>query len=170
MLCCVPKHTFIKKPSSQEDFYSDFTEIHRQHVHGRIVQVPNRLYDDTGCAIEFDKEKTLVDGLTHKDLCSSMPCNTNTKKLLNRGVERANIIDCWCKDKTKTRKHAEVESAKTIVAANLTDSIFLGGTLNQIDDRTKVTQDSGEGTHKNDDDSLSDVKGQIVSLMLRLFK
>ena len=38
------------------------------HVHGRIVQVPSRKNNATHCAIDFDKEKILVDELTHDDL------------------------------------------------------------------------------------------------------
>ena len=40
--------------------------MHGPHVYGRVVQVPNRSHNKTDYAIEFDKEKTLVDGLTHK--------------------------------------------------------------------------------------------------------
>ena len=109
------------------------------HVHGIIVQVPNRKTNATEYVTEFDKDKTLVDGLTHENSCSSISCNARTKKILKRGVERAKIIDHRHKDKKEKRIHAEVESAETIIHANLTDSVFLGDMLNQIDDRTTVT-------------------------------
>ena len=78
-------------------------------------------------------------------------------------MERANIIDYRCKDKTKKRKHAEVEPAETIVVSNLTDFVFVGGMLNRIDDGTTVTQYYGECTNGSDDDNLSD-KGSNCEL------
>ena len=92
------------------------------------------------CVIEFDKEKTLVHDLRHKDSCSSTTCNVCAKKLLKTGVKRAITIDCRHKDKTKKRKHREMESSVTAVAVNVTDSVFLGGMLNQNNDGNTVTQ------------------------------
>ena len=130
--------------------------MHGPHVHSRIVQALNRKNNSTDHAIEFDKEKKLVDGLKHEDSCSSMPCNTSTKKLLKTGVERANIIDYRCKDKTKKRNHTEVELPETVVSVNLTDSVFLGSMLNENDEGNSVILDPGEDAHEINADSLSD--------------
>ena len=167
MLC--PETCLHNNASLQEDFYLDSTEIHGPHVHGRIVQVPNRKTNATDCVIEFDKEKTLVYGLTPKDLCPSIPHNANTKKLLKRGVERANIIDYWCEDKTNIRKNKVAESSETVVATNLTDSGFLGGALNENNERNSISRDPGERTNESDDDSLSD-EGSDCEIDVSVFK
>ena len=130
--------------------------MHRPHAHGRIVKVPNRKTNTTDHMVEFDKENKLVDGLTHKRLYSSFPYNSNDKKLLKRGVERADIIDHRCKDKPKMWKNRGAESAETAVAANLTESFFLGRMLNENDEGTSVSRDPIEGATESDDDSLSD--------------
>ena len=62
----------------------------------------------------------------------------------------------------------EIESAETAVAANVTDSVFLGGMLNQNDDGTTNAQDSGEGTNESYDDSLSD-EGSDCELHISAF-
>ena len=85
------------------------------------------------------------------------PCYvTQTLKKIERGLERANIIDYQYKEKNKKSKHVEIESAETVVAENTTYFVFLRRMLNQNDDGTNVTKDSGEGTNESDDNSLSD--------------
>ena len=66
VLC--PETCLHENASLQEDFYSDFTETHGSHAHGRIVQTLNRKTNATDFEIEFDKENTLFDGMTHEDL------------------------------------------------------------------------------------------------------
>ena len=151
VLC--PETHLHSSASSQEHFHSDFREVCGMRVRSRITHAPNRKPNAADHAIEFDKVKTLVDGMTHEDSCSSLPCSACTKNI-KRDVERANVIDRGHKDKTKKRKHVEVESAETVVAASLTDFVFLGSMLNQIDDGT--TQYSREVANESDDDSLSD--------------
>ena len=104
VLC--PKICLHDNSLLQEDFHSNCTAMHEPHVHGKIIQVSNRKTNATDYAIEFDTEKTLDDGLTYEDLFFSMTFNTNTKKILKRGVERTNIIDYRCKKNEKS-KHAE---------------------------------------------------------------
>ena len=82
VLC--PETCLNNNASLQEDVYSDFTETCGPHMHGRIVQVPNRKTNITDCMIEFDKEMKLVYGLTREDSFSFAPCNANTKKLLKK--------------------------------------------------------------------------------------
>ena len=133
----------------KEAIVSDFIETRGPHAYGRIVQVPNRKKSIVDFTIYFDKEKKIFDGVAHEDSYSSMPSNTITKQLLKRGADRANIIDCRYKDKTKNPENKGVESAETT-----TDSVFLGGMLNEKDDGTSVGPDPGEVTNESDDESF----------------
>ena len=139
------------------------------YAYGRIVQVPNRKKNIPDYIIEYDKEKDLVDGVTHEDLCSTIPSSAVTKQLLKRGVERANIIDYRYKDRSKRRKRKGAGSAKAIEAETVTDSVFLGGILNENDDGTSNSQGPGGVTNESDDESLSD-EGSDCELDVSAFR
>ena len=155
--------------SLKDTISSDFTEMYGPYAYGRIVQVPNRKKNIPDYIIEYDKEKDLVDGVTHEDLCSTIPSSAVTKQLLKRGVERANIIDYRYKDRSKRRKRKGAGSAKAIEAETVTDSVFLGGILNENDDGTSNSQSPGGVTNESDDESLSD-EGSDCELDVSAFR
>ena len=63
--------------------------------------MPNRKKNVSDHATEFDKEKNLVDGVTHEDSCSPMPSSAISKQSLKEAqIGQPSSIICT---KTKVR-------------------------------------------------------------------